>query len=113
QLAKCTASGIVIRKSAVCIAVFLNLAKIYNRTKDVQTMGACIENMLLAAHFHDLGACWLGEILAKRAQVEVILGVPSDQFELMAVLALGLPAETPKNRRRDPLDEIWHEDKFA
>ncbi len=113
QLAQCTSSGDIIRQTAVSIAVFFDLPKGYNRTKDVQTLGACIENILLAAHFHGLGACWLGEILNKKEKVNEILNVPSDRFELMAVIALGYPNEQIKKRKRTPLKDIWREEKFS
>ncbi len=113
QLAKCTSSGDIIAHSPTCIAVFFDLPKAYNRTKDIQTLGACIENMLLAAHVHGLGACWLGEILNKKEQVNAILNAPVDRFELMAVIALGFPGEQVKKRKRIPLNQIWREEKFA
>ncbi len=112
KLAQCTSSGGIINQSAVCIAVFFDLPKGYHRTKDVQTMGACIENMLLATHVHGLSACWLGEILNKKEKVNEILHAPVDRFELMAVIALGYPGEQVKKRKRTPLDTIWREEKF-
>lgn len=35
-------------------------------TKDVQSIGACIQNMLLAIHSTGLGGVWLGEILKNK-----------------------------------------------
>ncbi|OLS15871.1 MAG: nitroreductase [Promethearchaeota archaeon CR_4] len=113
QLAKCTSSGDVIQQSTACIAVFLDMPKGYHRTKDVQTMGACIENILLAVHMHGLGACWLGEILNKKEQVCIILNIPVDRFELMAVIAMGFPNEKTNRSNRVPLEEIWREEKFS
>jgi nitroreductase len=113
QLARCTSSGEIIRQSAASIAVFFDLPKGYNRTKDVQTLGACIENMLLAAHIHGLGTCWLGEILNKKEKVNAILNAPADRFELMAVIAMGYPTEQVIKRKRAPLGEVWREEKFS
>ncbi len=112
-LAQCTSSGEVIRQSVVSIAVFFESPKGYHRTKDMQTMGACIENILLAAQVHGLGACWLGEILNKKEKVNEILNAPVDRFELMAVIALGYPREEVKKRKRIALAEVWREDKFT
>jgi nitroreductase len=75
----------------VLIAVFLDNASGYDRTKDVQAIGACIQNMLLYIHSMGLGAVWLGEILKSREEVLRIVNGPED-FELMAVIALGHPA---------------------
>jgi nitroreductase len=113
QLAQCTNSGAIIRQSAASIAIFFDIPKGYDRTKDVQTLGACIENMLLAAHVHGLGACWLGEILNKKEQVNEILNAPLNRFELMAVIAIGYPREQVKNRKRTPLSEVWREERFS
>ncbi len=113
KLAQCTSSGEIIGQSGLCIAVFFDLPKGYHRTKDVQTMGACIENMLLAAHVHGLGACWLGEILNKKEKVNEILNAPVDRFELMAVIAMGYPGEQVKKRKRAPLTEVWREEKYS
>ncbi|MCL6472022.1 MAG: nitroreductase family protein [Firmicutes bacterium] len=89
----------------VLIAVFLDNSVSYNRIKDIQAMGACIQNMLLEAHSLGLGACWLGQILANREQVERLVGAP-DSFELMAVIAIGHPASTSQKGRRNRLDEL-------
>ena len=61
--------------------------------------------MLLTMHHLGLGGVWLGEILKHREEVEEILGV-SDTLELMAVIALGHPAEEKGSGTRKPLDQV-------
>ncbi|MFP3928187.1 MAG: nitroreductase family protein [Desulfobacteraceae bacterium] len=100
-----TKYGTIIRQAPVAVAVFLDHRDSYDRTKDVQAIGACIQNMLLAAHGLGLGAVWLGEILKNRREVERILGVPGE-CELMAVVALGHPAQTKRRGSRKLLDEV-------
>ena len=95
----------IIDGAPVCIAVFLDNAESYNRVKDIQAIGACIQNMLLTIHHLGLGGVWLGEILKHREEVEEILGV-SDTLELMAVIAVGHPAEDKGSGKRKPLDEV-------
>jgi nitroreductase len=85
--------------------VFLDNAKSYNRVKDVQAIGACIQNMLLAIHGLGLGGVWLGEILKNRESVEQMLGAPAE-CELMAVIALGHPAEEKGKGDRVSLNEV-------
>ena len=63
DLAKQTKYHFIIERAAACIAVFVDRSAMYNDVKDHQSMGACIQNMLLAAHGLGLGAVWLGEIL--------------------------------------------------
>jgi nitroreductase len=89
-------------QAAACIAVFLDECDCYSRTKDLQAVGACIQNMLLTAHELGLGAVWLGEIINQHQDVEKQLGV---EQELMAVIALGKPAEKGGSQRKR-LDEL-------
>jgi len=95
----------IIDGALVCIAVFLDNAVSYDRVKDIQAIGACVQNMLLTIHHLGLGGVWLGEILKHRKEVEEILGV-SDTLELMAVIALGHPAEEKGSGNRKPLDQV-------
>jgi len=95
----------IIKNAPVCIAVFLDNNASYNREKDIQAIGACLQNMLLAIHHLGLGGVWLGEILKNREQVENLLEVP-DGVELMAVVALGHPAEKPGQGTRKPLGQV-------
>jgi len=89
-LARLTKYGHVIEKAPACIAVFIDKDAMYHEVKDHQSMGACLQNMLLAAHGKGLGAVWLGEILKSAGEVRTLLGVP-EAMELMAVVVLGHP----------------------
>ena len=95
----------IIQSAPVCIAVFLDKSKSYDRVKDIQACGACIQNMLLTIHNLGMGGVWLGEILKNRESVEKILDVP-ESFELMAVLALGHTDEKKKEGNRKPLEDV-------
>jgi nitroreductase len=105
ELSRQTKYAHIIKGAPVCIAVFLDNEQSYNRLKDIQAMGACIQNMLLAIHHLGLGGVWLGEILNNRETVEKILEVP-DSCELMAVVALGHPAERRGKESRRALDRV-------
>lgn len=95
----------IVEGAPVSIAVFCDRAAMYNDTKDHQSMGACLQNMLLAAHALGLGAVWLGEILKSADQVRELLELPKE-MELMAVVALGRPAEGPRAGDRKDLAEL-------
>jgi len=95
----------VIEQAPACIAVFLDRSAVYNETKDHQAMGACLQNMLLAAHALGLGAVWLGEILNRAEEVCSLLLVKGD-LELMAVLAVGHPADRTQSSDRIPLSDV-------
>jgi nitroreductase len=91
----------IVLNADTLIAVFLDNSLSYDRTKDCQAVGACIQNMLLAVHSMGLGAVWLGEILKNKDKALGLTGGP-DTLELMAVVALGHPAEKGgKASRRD------------
>jgi nitroreductase len=91
RLAGLTKYHRIIAGAPACIAVFIDREAMYSEVKDYQAMGACIENMLLAAHAIGLGAVWLGEILKNAGEVRALLQLP-ETLELMAVVAVGHPA---------------------
>ena len=103
-MAEYTRYSSCIESAAVCIAVFLDTEASYHREKDIQAIGACIQNMLLTIHAKALGAVWLGEILNHHRDVEQLLQVPNT-MELMAVIALGHPAEPGRPATRVPASE--------
>ncbi|MBT1076146.1 nitroreductase family protein [Geobacter grbiciae] len=95
----------ILEGAPVSIAVFCDRAAMYNDTKDHQSVGACLQNMLLAAHALGLGAVWLGEILKSADKVRELLALP-ESLELMAVVAVGRPAEFARTGDRKDLDEL-------
>jgi len=105
RLAEQTHYGNIILGAPVNVVVFLDTSSSYDRTKDLQAVGTCIQNMLLMANSLGLGACWLGEILNKKEKVAGILQVP-EEFELMAVISLGYGTPKERNSERKPLKEL-------
>lgn len=87
------------------IAVFLDSDDVYDRTKDLQSVGAAIQNMLLAALDIGLGTCWLGEILNRREEAEEVLGA-GPNLELMALVAVGHPASRERSGVRHPAERM-------
>ncbi len=98
-MSQLTAYSRIIKKCNACICLFYNISAGYNRDKDLLAIGACIQNMLLAAHSIGIGSVWLGEILNRKDEVNALLNIGGD-YELMAVIALGFPAEKPRSRRK-------------
>ncbi len=97
----------IILSAHALITVFLDKSSSYDRTKDVQAIGACIQNMLLTIHSMGLGAVWLGEILKSKDKVLELVGGPQD-LELMVVIALGYPAgKGGKGNRKGLVDKIF------
>jgi len=105
KLAKLTKYSHIIEKAAACIVVFIDKTAMYHEVKDHQSMGACIQNLLLASHGMGLGAVWLGEILKSAKEVRELCGLSND-MELMAVVALGHPAGKGGRADRRPVEEV-------
>jgi nitroreductase len=105
KLASLTKYSRIITEAPACIVVFVDREAMYHEVKDHQAMGACIQNMLLAAHALDLGAVWLGEILKNGPAVSMLLDLPVS-LDLMAVVAIGHPSEGGKVSRRRGVDEL-------
>jgi nitroreductase len=104
-LAQLTKYTRVLKDAPVAIAVFIDHDAMYNDVKDHQSVGACIQNMLLAAHALNLGAVWLGEILKNAVKVRELLDL-SDNLELMAVIAIGHPQKMDRESRRRDIGEM-------
>lgn len=104
-LAAATKYSTIILSADTLIAVFLDRLVIYDKTKDAQAVGASIQNMLLQAHASGLGACWLGQILAKAEMVRQALSAP-ENYELMAVIAIGHPEPAQLKGKREELEKL-------
>jgi coenzyme F420-0:L-glutamate ligase / coenzyme F420-1:gamma-L-glutamate ligase len=61
----------------------------------VQSLGAALQNLLLAAYAKGLGACWFCAPAFCKETVRKILKIP-DEVEPQAFVAMGYPAENPQ-----------------
>lgn len=105
QLAQQTHYGHIVRGASALIAVFLSREDMYDAVKDHQAAGACIQNILLAAEALELGAVWLGQILKNKTEVNRILDL-DENFDLMAVVALGHPLHRNQKSHRKELSML-------
>ncbi|UCD01230.1 MAG: nitroreductase [Promethearchaeota archaeon] len=116
MLSELTKYGGIIEDAYVNFVVFLDLERGYDRVKDIQAIGAFMQNILLGVNAQeDLGAAWIGEILNKKEEVNEIFKFPKDKFELMGIIAIGYVDEArakvqQKERKRRVLDEFieWY-----
>ncbi len=70
-------------------------------TMAVQSVALACQNLLLAAHAHGLGACWMCAPLFAPDRVRAALDLPAE-WTPQALITLGVPAET-KTKERAPL----------
>ncbi|MBC7220276.1 nitroreductase [Candidatus Bipolaricaulota bacterium] len=103
ELAKLVPQRDMVATAPVTLAVLLDRQAGYDELKDAQAIGACAQNILLAAQALGLGGCWIGR--ARDRAVEALLGAREGE-ELMMLIPIGYPAEEPPPRERRPLAEL-------
>ncbi|HEY3298514.1 MAG TPA: nitroreductase family protein, partial [Armatimonadota bacterium] len=72
---------------------------------DIQSIGAAVENLVLAAHALGYGTCWMSSPCLAGQEIANLLNVKSP-WELVALLPLGEPDQQPAPRPRKPLEEV-------
>ena len=77
----------------------------------VQSLGAAMQNLLLAADAKGLGACWFCAPAFCKEAVREALAIPSE-VEPHALIALGYPDESPKAPPRKGLANYCFKDKW-
>jgi nitroreductase len=103
KLASLTKYTKIVNNSDFCIAMFFHTPSGYDRDKDLMSIGACIQNMLLQAHSAGIGSVWLGEILKNKEKINSILEI-GEENENMALIAFGYPDEDGESERRSMND---------
>lgn len=105
MLSELTKYGGILEDAYVDLVVFLDLDRGYDRTKDIQAIGAFVQNILLGVHaLEDLGAVWIGEILNRKDDVNQIFKFPVEKFELMGVVAIGMIDDAREKARKESRD---------
>jgi len=69
-----------------------------------------IEHMVLAATALGYGTCWIGAF--NEEEVKEILKIPKD-FEVIALLPIGVPAENPPPKPRKAFNEIFFKESYG
>ena len=76
----------------------------YGSTYAIQNVAAVAENILMAAHFYGLGACWVE--CGDNNVIKEILGVPKEKF-VDAIIPIGYPMENPKIPKLAPQGLVY------
>lgn len=116
MLSEISIDGGIIEGAYVNLVVFLDLERGSDRVKDIQAIGAFMQNILLGVHAQEkLGAVWLGEILSKKSEVNEIFKYPLEKYELMGIISIGIIDEarekaSKESRERRTVDDIvdWY-----
>ncbi|XWX05262.1 nitroreductase family protein [Aggregatilineales bacterium SYSU G02658] len=76
-------------------------------TMAVQSVAMAGQNLLLAAHAHGLGACWMCAPLFCPDVVQAALDLPTD-WQPQGLITLGYPAQT-RDKTRQPMTDkvVW------
>ncbi len=78
----------------------------------IQSFGAAIQNLLLAAHGKGLGACWFCAPAFCKKTVRKALNIP-ESVDPHALIAMGYPAEKPPMPLRKPLGDYCFNDNWS
>lgn len=106
QLSDLSIYGSWMKTAASFIVVFLDKSCSYNYLKDVQSCGAVMQNIMLAAHSINIGSCWIGEILQKANEVKDVLHIENKDLELMGIVTLGYQLGEMVNSRRKNIESF-------
>jgi len=70
---------------------------------NIQSIGAAIQNICLAARAFGLGSLWIADVLYAYEELEAWLG---QDTEMIAAVSLGYPADNPVIFSRKPLADV-------
>jgi nitroreductase len=106
KVASITDHGKFIADASCCIAVFCEKVKYY-----LEDGSAATQNILLAAHAHGLGSCWVaGDKKDYCGDIRDLLGVP-ESHTLVSLVAIGIPEAVPSPPKKD-LGAVLRFDRF-
>jgi nitroreductase len=96
----------------VCCANLERIGHYGDRGRDLyclQDVAAGVENMMLYLHGKGLASVWVGAFDEERARAALHL---PDHARPVAMVPIGFPAEKGVRRRRLPLQEIMHRERW-
>ena len=100
KLAKCSKYSSIINNCPCVFLIYLDKSIEYDYTKQVQSIGAIFENILLSIHAMGLGGVWIGEIINQKNEIDKLLNIIDPNFEFMGAIAFGYPDEIGKSSRK-------------
>jgi nitroreductase len=80
-----------------------SIEQVFTDMADLQSIGAAIQNMLLAALELGVGSLWICDVFYAYGELQEWLAEPG---QMIAAVAFGYPAENPDARPRLPLEKV-------
>jgi len=80
-----------------------SIGQMFMDAVNVQSIGAAIQNMLLAAQDMGIGSLWICDIFYAYEELRNWLG---EECQMVAAVSLGYPDENPEARPRKPVGEV-------
>ncbi len=109
KLASVAPFGRFIAQAPIGIAVVIDP---HGSSHPVEDGAAATQNILLAAHALDLGACWIGSYGSDyEERAKEILSIPRDR-RILSLISLGYAAESPEKGRVE-LSELVCYDSYG
>jgi len=120
-------SATLFTRANTVIAVFMTHMEYYNRSvteyctslgmdyremldhfawADVLSIGAAVQNLLLAAREKGIGSVWMNEPSLAGEAIRKHLGLGGEN-RFVSLVALGYPASQPGNKRYKPMSEVY------
>lgn len=113
-------------KAPVCVAVFMTKLDYYDKrleaaflekgytykelmetygNPDILSLGAAVQNFLLAVHEKSYSACWMNDPVIARTELSELFGMKDGEV-LMSLIPVGVSAYTPRAKKYKPLDDV-------
>jgi nitroreductase len=97
-----------LKEAGACILVFCKPTKYY-----LEDGSAATQNILIAATAYGLGSCWIAGDKKEYAEaIKEFLKVPGE-YKLVSLVAMGYPKGEPPQKRKRPLEEVLHWERFG
>ncbi len=101
----------LVRNAPLVIGVLYDNKYNLKQHANLQSAAASIQNMLLKAYEVGLGSVWLAGV-GSQDVIKKILNIP-ENLDVVALVAIGYPDESPAPPSRRPVKEIIHFNRFG
>ncbi|MBD3337762.1 MAG: hypothetical protein GF353_01550 [Candidatus Lokiarchaeota archaeon] len=90
MLAELSSDGEIIEQAYTIFVVFLDLERASEDILDYLSIGAFVENILLAIQsIPDLGGLWIGDIVKNKEKVNEMFKMSQEKYECVGLIAFG------------------------